>query len=130
VSILIDTQVFVWLIEKDRRLGPNALQILSDTSNGVSISYFSFFEMTIKASVGKLTYDVSVIEDLPKMGIELVAADIGALKNYSILNPSNKDPFDNIIMSVARSEKLTLMTSDPKILAVNTSRLRLLDATV
>ncbi len=120
----------MWLIEKDRRLGPNALQILSDTSNGVSISYFSFFEMTIKASVGKLTYDVSVIEDLPKMGIELVAADIGALKNYSILNPSNKDPFDNIIMSVARSEKLTLMTSDPKILAVNTSRLRLLDATV
>lgn len=129
MNILIDTQVFVWLIEEDNRLGKEALLLLSDTSNDVSISYFSFFEMTIKASIGKLIYDRSIIDLLPEMGIEIVGANEDALQGYSILNPDNKDPFDNIIMSVARSENITLMTSDPKILSVNATRLKLIDAT-
>ena len=129
MDILIDTQVLVWLIENDPRLGPAALRTLADTSNRVSISYFSFFELTIKASIGKLIFDNTIVGDLPEMGITLIAADVDALKNYTVLNPSNKDPFDNIIMSVARSSKRTLMTSDPKILTVKAPRLALLDAT-
>ena len=128
MKLLIDTQVFLWLINEDSRLGSEALRMLSDTSNQVLISYFSFFEITIKANIGKLKYDSSVIDDLPKMGIELVLPDIAALQNYLILNPDNKDPFDNILISVARNEKCTFMTSDENILATSASGLRLVNA--
>ncbi|MGI8420375.1 MAG: type II toxin-antitoxin system VapC family toxin [Candidatus Levyibacteriota bacterium] len=129
MTILIDTQVFVWLINKDKRLGKEAIQLLADTQNTALISYFSFFEMTIKASIGKLTYDSSVINDLPRMGIELIMPDVETLQHYTIANEANRDPFDNILMAVAHKEKYVFMTSDPKILAVVASGFKLLDAT-
>jgi PIN domain nuclease of toxin-antitoxin system len=129
MKFLIDTQVFIWLINEDLRLGTKTLAILQDTSNDVFISYFSFFEMTIKASIGKLGLDSSVIEDLPKMGIELIAPNSVALHKYTIFNPDNKDPFDNILTTVAITEKCTFVTSDPKILIVSARGLNLLDAT-
>src|SRR5437868_15112187 len=114
MKILIDTQVFVWLIEDDSRLGKEAKQLLFDAQNEVMISYFSFYEMTIKASIGKLLYDSSIVDDLPEMGVDLIMPSIEALSGYEILNQDNKDPFDNMIIAVARTEKATLITSNPK----------------
>jgi PIN domain nuclease of toxin-antitoxin system len=129
MRLLIDTQVFIWLINEDVRLSSKTLEALQDTSNEVFISYFSFFEMAIKASIGKLDFDSSVIDDLPKMGIELITPSNAALQKYAIFNPDNKDPFDNILAAVAIIEKCTFVTSDPKILAISTRGLNLLDAT-
>lgn len=129
MKLLIDTQVFIWLINEDARLGVKTLEMLQNTSNEVFISYFSFFEMTIKASIGKLDFDSSVMDDLPKMGIELIAPSNSALQQYAIFNPANKDPFDNVLATVAITEKCTFITSDPKILAVLVRGLNLLDAT-
>lgn len=128
MDILIDTQVLVWLVTGDPRLGKVAREALVDTTNVVSISYFSFFEMTIKASIGKLSWNTSLINDLPSMGIELIMPDAEALVGYAILNPANKDPFDNIIVSVARSRNAVLMTSDPKILAITIPGFSIIDA--
>jgi len=86
MRLLIDTQVFIWLINEDTRLGSAALKALRDTSNQVFISYFAFFEMTIKASVGKLDFDSSVMDDLPKMGIELIAPCRSALHCKNMLS--------------------------------------------
>lgn len=128
MDVLIDTQVLVWLVTDDPKLGELAKQVLVDTRNAVSISYFSFFEMTIKASVGKLSWDTSLINDLPSMGIELIMPDTKALQGYAILGPTNRDPFDNMIMSVARSRNFVLMTSDPKILSISSSGFSTIDA--
>jgi len=129
MKLLIDTQVFIWLINEDTRLGSTTLKALQDTSNEVFISYFSFFEMTIKASIGRLDFDSSVMDDLPKMGIELILPSNSALQKYAIFNPENKDPFDNILATVAITEKCALVTSDPKILAISVRGLNLLNAT-
>jgi len=129
MKILIDTQVFVWLVTQDFNLGQKAVAMLSDTSNRVFISYFSFFEITIKTSIGKMTLDNSIIEDLPEMSIELLDPDIDALKGYTIFNPENKDPFDNILISIARNEKCLFMTSDHRILSTILDGFKLLDAT-
>lgn len=129
MKLLIDTQVFVWLTEEDERLGANALATITDVSNTVHISYFSFFEMAIKASIGKMKYDNSIMEDLPIMGVELIMPNRLTLGRYKIYNPDNKDPFDNILIAVALAEKCTFVTSDSKILAVSEPGLVLLDAT-
>lgn len=85
--------------------------------------------MTIKASIGKLNFDSSVMDDLPRMGIDLIAPSNSALQKYAIFNPDNKDPFDNILATVAITEKCTFITSDPKILTLSVRGLNLLDAT-
>jgi PIN domain nuclease of toxin-antitoxin system len=129
MKILIDTQVFIWLVSDQPRLGTKTLQAISDTSNQVCMSYFSFLEMTLKASNGKLDYDHSVLDDLPTMGIDLFMPSTDLLRGYRVFNPDNKDPFDNLLIATALAEKCTFATSDQKILAVTSKRLKLLDAT-
>lgn len=85
--------------------------------------------MTIKASIGKLDFDGSVMDDLPRMGIALITPSNTALQKYVIFNPDNKDPFDNMLATVAITEKCTFITSDPKILATSVRSLNMLDAT-
>lgn len=128
MRLLIDTQVFIWLINEDKRLNVEVLEALSTPSNQVYISYFSFFEMAIKASTGKLNYDRSILNDLPKMGIELIMPSNEVLSTYKIFNSDNKDPFDNILIAVARNHKCIFVTADPKILTVSSPGLRFLDA--
>jgi PIN domain nuclease of toxin-antitoxin system len=72
---------------------------------------------------------VQSIDDLPRMGMELLMPDVAELKQYAILNPDNKDPFDDTLTAVAISEKCTFVTADPKILAMSLQDLSLLDAT-
>ncbi len=129
MKLLVDTQVFVWLINEDRRLGSKTLQTLRSTSNQLNLSYFSIFEMIIKASIGKLEYNPNVVNDLPGIGIELLFPDSTTLQNYAIFNPDNRDPFDNVLITVAIHENCIFVTSDPKILKISVHNLNLLDAT-
>jgi PIN domain nuclease of toxin-antitoxin system len=129
MKILIDTQVLVWLLDDRSNLGVKATQLLTDTSNQVYISYFSFYEIAIKTSIGKMTFEPSVIDDLPKMGIDLIMPSIEHLAKYKIFNPNNKDPFDNVLLTVASATKYVFMTSDEKILDVETKSLNIFNAT-
>jgi PIN domain nuclease of toxin-antitoxin system len=128
MKLLIDTQVFAWLVSGNPKLGSQTRIMLGNSANRVFISYFSFLEMAIKKSIGKWDINLSIIEDLPSMDIELIMPDVLALNNYAILNPDNKDPIDNILMSVARNEKYTLVTSDEKILKTTVPNLTLQNA--
>ncbi len=128
MKILIDTQIFIWLINDDKRLGKRTRTLLYDSANELNLSYFSMFEMTIKASVGKLDYDPGVLDDLPSMGIDLLLPDKTTLRDYKIFNADNKDPFDNALIAVAIYEGYTFITSDAKILASTNKGLKLLDA--
>lgn len=75
-----------------------------------------------------MTYDDSLIDDFPGMGMELVMPNRENLKRYHVFNLNNKDPFDNMLLAVALTEECELMTSDPKILACKVKNLKLIDA--
>lgn len=128
MKLLIDSQVFIWLINEDKKLNPKILELLQDSTNQLLISYFSFFEMAIKASIGKLNYDPKVLDLLNDMDIELVMPDTSLLKKYEIFNTQNKDPFDNALIATAIVGKYILVTSDHKILDTSFKGLKLLNA--
>jgi PIN domain nuclease of toxin-antitoxin system len=130
MNILIDTQVFIWLINGNKSLGNKASRLIHDLNNDIYLSYFSVFEMVIKSSIGKLEYDDTVLDDLSQMGIELLIADRSTLRNYKIYNPVNRDPFDNALISVAISENCIFITGDTKILSIKEPALNLIDATL
>lgn len=128
MKVLLDTQVFIWLINADKRIGATTYKISNDGSNEINLSYFSLFEMKIKATVGKLTYDDSIVDDLPEMGVELIMPTTDALEKYRIYNENNRDPFDNILIATALSERCTFISSDPKILGLTVRGLRVHNA--
>lgn len=129
MKLLLDTQVFIWLTNGDDKVGVKARHLLEDVSNQIYLSYFSCFEMTIKASIGKLDYDPSILDDLPKMGIELIMPSTTVLENYVVFNPHNKDPFDNMLIAVACEENTTFITSDQKVLSTSYSGFKVIEAT-
>jgi PIN domain nuclease of toxin-antitoxin system len=129
MRILLDTQVFIWLINNDSRLGSKSKEIVSSTKNQVYISFLSFFEIAIKASLGKLVFNITIMNDLEKIGVELIPGGQQSLQTYRVFNKNNKDPFDNFLIATAKSHKLILLSSDHKVLATKLSGLEVFDAT-
>jgi len=127
MRLLIDTHVLVWLLQGSKSLGPNTRITLSDNSSYVAISYFSLLEMKLKALRGKLNYD-GVESALIKLNIDVIYPDIDVLDQLIIYNPSNKDPFDNLLITTALQNKLTLITDDQFILGTKVPRLTLMSA--
>lgn len=129
MKILLDTQVFIWLINEDSLLGAKARELTKSTANQLYISYLSFFEMMIKSSIGKLQFDASVLDDLERIGVHMLSGDKQSLAEYRIFNNKNKDPFDNFLIATAKANDLMLLSSDQAILATSVANLELIDAT-
>lgn len=83
--------------------------------------------MKLKALRGKLNYD-GVESALIKLNIDVIYPDIDVLDQLIIYNPSNKDPFDNLLITTALQNKLTLITDDQFILGTKVPRLTLMSA--
>lgn len=55
MRLLLDTHTFLWFIAGDEQLDPYARQIIEAPENEVYLSIVSIWEITIKASLGRLT---------------------------------------------------------------------------
>lgn len=128
MGILLDTNALLWLLEGNPRLGRKAHQVLADTNHELYASYFSLYEMKVKASVGKMRFDINqLLERIEQTAIGLLMPELDDLRDYTIANPANKDPFDNMLITVAKVNDLTLATSDRRILATEDTGLRSLN---
>ena len=121
MNYVIDTQVLVWLLDGDKRLGKETRKLLTETPEIIYVSYFSFFELTIKSQKGRYKLDLSVIDDLPAMGLTLLMPDTSVLHQYRIVSSANTDPFDNVLLATAAAQYAAFVTADMAILASDTS---------
>ncbi|MBL8122394.1 type II toxin-antitoxin system VapC family toxin [Candidatus Saccharibacteria bacterium] len=117
MKLLIDTHVFIWLINGHKGVGSKAYDLVTDPDNDVCISYLSLFEVVIKAQTGRATFSSEIIDRLAEVDVTALPLDHGLLHSYHIIDARNKDPFDNAIIATAIQHDLTLVTSDSKILA-------------
>lgn len=128
MNILLDTQACIWMVNASPKLGKKSKGLVESTANSLYISNISLFEMTIKSALGKLSFDPSLINALQNEGVKLVSIDEKSLAMYQIFDDSNKDPFDNYLLGLAKSHNLTLMTSDQKILNLKKEAVYCIDA--
>jgi PIN domain nuclease of toxin-antitoxin system len=105
--ILLDTHSLIWFIEGNSgKLSPTARILIEDPTNEVFVSMTSFFEMTIKLSLGKLflkkllegIYQDTVSESIQILPIS--AQHIFEYQNIPIVE-DHKDPFDKLIIATA-----------------------------
>jgi len=120
---LLDTHIFVWTKTAERPVLPHILSQMADPSNEVMVSLASAWELCIKASVGKLKGDSSLLvgdeasfkralETSGLLMLPIVPAHIFAVRN---LQMHHRDPFDRLIVAQAMTEGMTLITADRRL---------------
>jgi len=115
--ILVDTHVIYWYLTGNIELPDTVKEkVIDDDERYISIA--SFWEMTIKSSIGKLVLPEAIsemIETCKGHGFEILDIEGRDLELLHTLDFIHRDPFDRLIISQAMSRNLTLLTKDENI---------------
>ena len=120
MKLLLDTHILIWTLSSPDLLSEEAKQFIQEAKM-LYVSSASLWEMSIKASIGKLEVNLSELKkQLTSLGInELMISWEHALLTET-LPWHHKDPFDRLLIAQAMSEPLVLLTND-KVLAKYTT---------
>jgi PIN domain nuclease of toxin-antitoxin system len=112
MRLLLDTQIYLWVLTDDPRLSKVAREMICDADE-VFISSASIWEAAIKAGLGKLDVDVDeLVAEIASSGfteLPVRAVHAAMVRN---LPDIHRDPFDRILIAQAMSEPLLLITAD------------------
>ena len=118
MKLLLDTCSLLWALQDVARLSATARQSLQNPKNEVLVSPVSFWEISLKNGLGKLTLDGARPEDFPGFALAAgwlilplspeIAAGCGRLPRV----PKHRDPFDRLLVWTAIREELALVSRD------------------
>ena len=117
MNYMLDSCTFIWYIETSERL-PESVRELINTSESMSVSIATFWEIAIKHSIGKIGLNMTMNEIEAKCGendITILPIKLAYLERTKSLPMTHKDPFDRIIMATDIEEDLILLTCDSQI---------------
>jgi PIN domain nuclease of toxin-antitoxin system len=117
MTLLLDTHVFLWFINRDARLPAKMRDAIRDTNNQAYLSVVSFWEVSVKYQSGKLPLPQAPEHYIPSLrrqhhilDLQLDEASIAQLANLPRIH---NDPFDRMLACQSLEHNLTLMTVDP-----------------
>jgi len=125
MKYLLDSQIFLWWLNDDKRLKEPVRQILSNPRNTIYASVVTAWEISIKLKVKpnfKLQKSLKRTFLLSKFGVMLIT--FNHVLTLHKLAMHHKDPFDRMLIAQAKTEKLKLITSDEKIWRYNLKLLK------
>ncbi len=114
-KILIDTQILIWISEKDSKIKKLWFDEIANMNNRIYISIVSFWEISIKMSIGKLQTQATLQQlfDFVKLSdIEILPILPQQIQLVKDLPFHHKDPFDRIIISQAIYHNYLVISSD------------------
>lgn len=117
MRLLLDTQVALWWLSDSRRLSGTSSELIASTPCVLSVA--SVWEVAIKHRIGKLPVPPRRFRDeMRSAGATILSVnDEHALATLE--HPSDHfDPFDSLLLAVARVERLVLLTADAALLAL------------
>ena len=115
MNLLIDTHIFIWFINGDKKLSQRLIDLISNIKNRCYLSIASIWEIAIKISLERLEISggFNNIKDFIQNNyIEILPISFEHLQRLINLEFYHKDPFDRIIIAQAISEELNLITLD------------------
>lgn len=115
MSYLIDTHIFIWLMENNKKVSPQIKVLLRSPSVNVFISIASIWEIVIKQTKGQLKTPKDIEGGIESSGFTILPIEISHVLETGKLSNCHNDPFDRILIAQAKVENLTLITADPKI---------------
>jgi PIN domain nuclease of toxin-antitoxin system len=115
VSLLLDTHVLLWALADASKLAPRARTAIVDGRNRVLVSAVSAWEITIEKALGKLRAPDDLAEQVRLRRFTPLDITINHALAVGGLPHHHADPFDRLLVAQARTEKLTVVTSDERI---------------
>lgn len=112
---LIDTQVFIWWMEDNKRLPESVFTLLNDPKIHISLSVASIWEIIIKKQKKKLKLPVDLEIGIKTSRFNILPIEIADVLQVLKLQLNHNDPFDRILIAQSQARKLILITNDPKI---------------
>ncbi|NKB74476.1 MAG: PIN domain-containing protein [Synechococcus sp. s2_metabat2_7] len=110
---LLDTQVMLWWLLDDPRLGAKSRELLASRPCLVSVA--SIWEVAIKHRIGKLEVSPIVFRDQSiAAGADLLPVLDSHVIETAQLQLLHQDPFDRLLIAQARVEGLMAVSSDGK----------------
>lgn len=121
--VLIDTHVWVWLLNGGQKLNPKALKAIeqSISDGAVLLSAISPWEVAMLVSKGRLILDRDVGEwvraatSISGIRVEPITPEI-AVASTRLPGELHPDPADRLIAATARHLGAVLITDDQKLL--------------
>ena len=117
MSILIDTNVFLWASGIDGRLSDAARTLLEDPDLPIFFSAASAWEIAIKWSKGRLELPGTPADVTKNVistaGLSQLVVSVRDACAVAELPFHHKDPFDRLLVAQARLNGLQLMTANP-----------------
>jgi len=116
MRLLLDTHTFLWFISGDSKLSDHARKLIESNQNERLLSIASLWEMSIKASIGKIKLNMT-FQEMNHVHIEGNAIQVLHItpKHLDILSTLpfyHKDPFDRLIIVQGQSEMLSIVSKD------------------
>jgi len=128
---LLDTNVLIYLMLNDYRLGTGAQELLDGELDRCVVSVASLWEVAIKQRVRKLHLPAELEEVLDELRVPILPIETKHVASYKALPESkHADPFDLLLMAQAVAEGLILLTTDQTILKATVSGLAMVNCRV
>jgi len=116
VRILLDTQVWLWMLAAPERLASATKQLVVAPDNELLLSAASAWEIAIKYALGKVR-----LPDVPEHVVPQLMARTGVVAlpvlhrhalHVATLPQKHRDPFDRLLVAQAQIEGLPILSSD------------------
>ncbi|PTL54976.1 type II toxin-antitoxin system VapC family toxin [Paraconexibacter algicola] len=112
---LVDTHALLWFLADDSNLSAAAKTTMESGAEVLLVSTASLWEIAIKSALGK----VVVPDDLPGIvraegfqSLAVTPAHVWAVRDLPV--GPHKDPFDRLLVAQARTEGLSIISSDER----------------
>ena len=114
MTLLIDTQCWLWWLTEPGRLRAPALSLLNDGATRILLSAASSWEIAIKYRIGKLDGVQELVSDIPgaiaSQGFEELPITVDDAARAGLLPGRHRDPFDRMLVAQALSRNLPLVS--------------------
>jgi PIN domain nuclease of toxin-antitoxin system len=115
VRYLVDTHVWLWLLEDPGKLAAPVRQAL-EAADDLVLSVASVWEAAIKVKLGKLVLPGGVADARDEFLRQTGARELPIQSAHVIaaadLPPVHRDPFDRLLIGQSQVEQLRLVTAD------------------
>ncbi len=119
MNALLDTHVFLWWINDDPHLPVYIRSIIADSRNELFFSAASCWEIAIKCRLGRIKLpqkpDMFIIDQLAKNAVQSLPVYVSHALFECNLPALHRDPFDRMLVSQSKIEKMPIITGDPLI---------------
>lgn len=127
MKLLLDTHTFIWFVIDSPKLSSNAKILIEDEYNEKFFSIASIWEMAIKQSLGKLTFNLPlqtfVRQQMEQNSMALLNLEIDHVTTVATMPLHHKDPFDRLLIAQAMVEQLPVIGVDSAFDAYSVQRI-------